>query len=77
MSEKSEETQLFFQIIPKSIIVSPLSRKSYVLIWQEKAVIQNFVSVITFLLLLLPESGFCSIMIVVLYEALKREALRS
>ena len=38
---------------------------------------QNFVSVIIFPLLILSESGACSIMTVERYEALKREELRS
>ena len=72
-----EEMRRFFQTIQRSIIVNPLNKKWYGLIWLVKAVMQNFVSVIIFLLLILPESGSCSIMIVELYEVLKREGLRS
>ncbi len=72
-----EEMRHFFQTIQRSIIAKPLNKKWYGLIWLVKAVMQNFVSVITFLLLILSEGGSCSIMIVELYEVLKREGLRS
>ena len=53
-----EEKLLFFQIVPKSITVSPLNRKSSELIWLGKAAIRSFMFAITFLLVILLESGF-------------------